>query len=44
MVGSDNFESDKRILNDSIVAAKLTTAYDKVNVSELVVCANRCIY
>jgi hypothetical protein len=36
LVQSNNFRTDKKILNDSIVAAKLITAYDKLNTTELV--------
>jgi hypothetical protein len=36
IIQTDAFTSDKELLNDSIVAVKLTTAYDQVNAAELV--------
>ncbi|AXY72927.1 hypothetical protein D3H65_02620 [Paraflavitalea soli] len=36
LLQSDLFMSDQELLNDSLVAVKLTTAYDQVNAAELV--------
>ncbi len=35
LVGSDDFQHDKKFLNDSLIAAKLVTAYDRVNATDL---------
>jgi hypothetical protein len=36
LVRSDDFRRDKQLLNDSIIAVKLVTAFDRINASELV--------